>query len=181
MKEKKLFVDMDGTIVKWQTAASMDDLMKEGFFISGVPHNSVIEAVTELRNDADVAVLSAYLAESPFAKNEKNEWLDIYADGMADSRFFVPTYNKVAPKDVKIVFVEQALGRPLRKTDILLDDYSVNLHAWEKAGGTAVKVRNGVNGTHGTWKGAYIRANDSADNIAAKIREICTGVSNTPA
>ena len=39
----------------------------------------------------------------------------------------------------------------LRKTDILLDDYSRNLHDWAEAGAIGVKLLNDINNTHGTW------------------------------
>lgn len=33
----------------------------------------------------------------------------------------------------------------LEKTDVLFDDYMPNLYKWDKAGGTAIKVVNGIN------------------------------------
>lgn len=51
----------------------------------------------------------------------------------------------------KSLFVKRALTR----NDILLDDYQPNLIEWERAGGTSVKVLNGVNSLK-TWRGRYI-------------------------
>ena len=39
---------------------------------------------------------------------------------------------------------------------ILVDDYSRNLHAWELAGHVGIKFYNGINGSHGSWKGCAI-------------------------
>ena len=39
---------------------------------------------------------------------------------------------------------------------ILLDDFSRNCHEWKNAGKTAIKYRNAVNGSHGTWTGPSI-------------------------
>ena len=41
--------------------------------------------------------------------------------------------------------VRMALGRALRKTDVLYDDYNGNLEEWKETGGTPVKALNGTN------------------------------------
>ena len=57
-------------------------------------------------------------------------------------------------------------------TNILIDDFSKNLHEWEKGkNNIGIKYYNGINGNHGTWKGNSInpelnplKANDSMQN-----------------
>lgn len=94
----------------------------------------------------EVFVLSCYIAETN-AKAEKNAWLDRYLPEVdTEHRIFVPCGEG---KD------EYVPGCVL-PTDTLLDDYSVNLHSWKAAGGNAVKLRNGINGNHGTWKGPSV-------------------------
>ena len=44
----------------------------------------------------------------------------------------------------------------IQPTDVLLDDYTVNLREWESSGGIAVKFMNGVNGKNGSWTGKKV-------------------------
>lgn len=61
----------------------------------------------------------------------------------------------------------------IRPTDILLDDYSRNLHEWAACNAHGIKVYNGINGTHGTWDGEYISSSMSPDAI---VRYICQSI-----
>lgn len=176
--EVTFFTDMDGTMVEWRKA-SYGELFEKGFYRDGKPMQTVVDALGIISEEVSVmASLSAYLNGSKYALPEKNAWLDEHADFIpAGKRYFVPTFAKSAPGNAKIRFVERQLGRKLSKCDILLDDYSVNLHEWEAAGGTAIKVLNGVNGTNGTWKGAKVSAFTTANDCAKALRNILTEVS----
>ena len=50
-------------------------------------------------------------------------------------------YAVAVPKES----VPTSLRSKIDKYDILLDDYTPNLRAWKEAGGTAIKVLNGIN------------------------------------
>lgn len=45
----------------------------------------------------------------------------------------------------KSVYAAELLGRPLTRTDYLYDDFNLNLEDWRDAGGTPVKILNGLN------------------------------------
>ena len=53
----------------------------------------------------------------------------------------------------KVSFVETLFDCHVDDSFVLLDDYSINLHEWERGNGRGIKLRNGVNGTTGTWVG----------------------------
>ena len=55
---------------------------------------------------------------------------------------------------------------------VLLDDYSVNLHEWKANRGSCIKLRNGINGNGGTWKGESVTRFDTSENIADRIWSI---------
>lgn len=57
------------------------------------------------------------------------------------------------------------VGRPLNISDILVDDYQPNLILWARAGGTPVKILNGVNSLM-TWYGLFIDSRTSPDVTA---------------
>ena len=62
------------------------------------------------------------------------------------SHFFVTRGR--TPQDcplTKSQTAEKALGRRLTPKDVLYDDFNPNLEEWQEAGGTPIKVLNGIN------------------------------------
>ena len=56
--------------------------------------------------------------------------------------------------------------------NVLLDDYSRNLHEWKAEGNIGCKFYNGINGTHGTWNGYSVSSWMTAEQITAVITDI---------
>ena len=156
---KKLYVDMDGTVAVFKQAATLTELFSEGYFKDLRPQESVIEAVKRIYDDnlAEVFILSSYLSTSLYAIKEKNLWLDKYMPWIDRShRIFIQCGAS------KAQYIADTTG--LNENTTLLDDYSYNLHQWEAAGGAngakAIKLLNGINGKNGTWNGARISIGD---------------------
>lgn len=162
-RKRRLFVDMDGTMVTWRVAEREEDLLEEGFFRNAPANVEVVKAVNAVADDQDIEVfsLSAYFTESAYALAEKNEWLDIRTKIRGDNRIFCP-YG-----------ADKALFVPggIRPDDVLLDDYTPNLVAWAKRG-CAVKLLNGINGTKGTWTGPALPMAMGAELLAEALRKI---------
>ena len=94
-------------------------------------------------------------ADFPFAKDEKNYWLDKYLPEIDQAhRIFTVVGRK------KTDYIPGGV----QPTDILLDDYNKNLEAWEAAGGIGIKLLNGLN-TRKTWKGTCVRSNVTIKEI----------------
>ena len=147
MEKTRVFFDMDGTLAEWKSVSALEELYKPGYFERLKPQNNVVAAAKKLckeHNDAvEVYVLSAALEDHPTAIAEKNRWLDRELPEIdCDHRVF--TYCS-EPKS-------EAVPCGIKATDILVDDYSLNLRDWAKKA-VGIKVYNGVNGTKGTWKG----------------------------
>lgn len=147
-----LFVDMDGTLVTWKQAACFEELLQENYFRDLPPYKEVVDAINWLNStypEIDVHILSTYMPENPYSVNEKNEWLDTYLPAIPKAnRIFVPCGISKAEAAAK------AIGEStINSSCILLDDYSVNLHDWKENGGGCIKLRNGINGNGGTWRG----------------------------
>ena len=150
-KEKeRLFVDMDGTLAVFQPVDTMETLYEKGYFANLTPHQNVIDGMKAFlaeHQDIEVYVLSSVLSDSPYALEEKQAWLDRYFPEIdQEHRIFSPCGQP------KAAYVPGGI----RNTDMLLDDYSDNLHDWEPPG-MGIKLMNGINGTKGTWKGKRIR------------------------
>lgn len=145
-----LYVDLDGTLARWNKNASFEDLLKEGYFLSLEQERSLVEWINAaaLRDKYSIIILSHYLSESRFALKEKKAWIWKHLP-MVTRWILIPTDQE------KGRFIVDMQGHRLCKDDVLLDDYSKNLIDWEKEGGYGIKWINAVNNSrtsafHGT-------------------------------
>lgn len=164
----RLFIDMDGTLAAWQQAACFEDLLQENYFRDLPPYQTVVDAVRILCNahpELDIYALSAFMPENPAAVGEKYGWLDVYVPEIdAAHRIFVPCGES------KAAAAANRLKMPcIDKSFVLLDDYSVNLHDWKEKGGSGIKLRNGINGSIGTWKGPSVSRFNTPETLATLI------------
>ena len=153
---KIIFFDMDGVLAEWKSVPP-EKLNRRFFFLTRRPDFKMIRLLKNLTEKGeDVRILSAVL--NRYAEKEKRIWLRIF--GINPNRATFVPYGE-----------EKAKYVPIGK-NILIDDYSKNLHQWEDAGNVAVKYYNGVNGTNGTWKGKGISRNMSVSQMETLIRAI---------
>lgn len=160
----RVFVDMDGTLAKWQADMPYEAIFEEHYFDTLPPQKNVLDAVKQMVKDPDfdVYILSAVLSpsEAPTALWDKNTWLNEYLPEIdKEHRIFCQCG---VPK-------EHYIEGGVFPDDILLDDYSKNLHEWP---GTAVKLINDVNATRGSWQGERVGYKDSPENIVEKIKDV---------
>ncbi len=159
----RLFVDMDGTINYFNNNIdSLDSVYSKGYFSNLHPRNQVVEALREYsKHDSEVYVL-ANVIDSPYAINEKNEWLDKYLPELDQQhRIFVP-YGKN-----KTDYIQGNIT----KMDFLLDDSETNLIEWNKQG-SAIKLVNELNDRESEWDGESVYYNAPSRAIAFSIRSI---------
>lgn len=170
----RLFVDMDGTIAKWNNVA-FEDLYQEGYYKNLEPDSAILDEVKILIElNIDVYILSAYLPDiyddntgelikKSYALQDKQEWIEKYLPEInKDNVIFVPYGTN------KAEYLKENYS-PVYEDDYLLDDYTNNLNEWEGYGGTGIKYRNGINGTKGTWKGLSVEHTEP--NLFATIPE----------
>lgn len=170
----RLFVDMDGTIAKWNNVA-FEDLYQEGYYKNLEPDKAILDEVKMLIElNIDVYILSAYLPDiydentgelikKSYALQDKQEWIEKNLPEInKDNVIFVP-YGTNKAEYLKANY------SPIYEDDYLLDDYTNNLNEWEGYGGTGIKYRNGINGTKGTWKGLSVE--HTVPNLFATIPE----------
>lgn len=155
----RIFVDMDGTLAKWNNV-EFEQLFEKGYYRNLEPDMEILNEVNNLiRQGEDVYILSAYLTESDYAKNEKQEWVKQYLPELPEEKqIFVP-YGTNKAKYLKEHY------SPITNTDYLIDDYTKNLQEWKEYGGIGVKYLNGINHTKRTWQG--ITTHGSIDTIIA--------------
>lgn len=138
----KVYWDMDGTLAKWRAAATNEDLYKENYFLSLEPETELCSFANELAksDDVDSYILTSFLEDSSYAKREKLAWVKKHIKGLSQSKILCVPYGVR-----KASFVEDIGHKELSAEDVLIDDHSPNLIAWEQAGGTAIKWCNGIN------------------------------------
>ena len=74
--EKRLFVDMDGTLAVFTPVDELETLYEQGYFLNLQPHENVVAAIKEIitkHPEIEVSILSAYLSDSKYALAEKNQ------------------------------------------------------------------------------------------------------------
>lgn len=162
IEPKRIFVDMDGTLAVFNPIAKIEELYEQEYFLNLAPQQNVVDAVKLLCADSrfEVYILSSAL-DSPYAINEKNQWLDTYLPQIDKQHRLFPAYGAMKTS---------IIPDGLKPTDTLLDDYSLNLNSWCPPG-QAVKLMNGINGNHGTWQGMKVYSTASAQQIAEVVSE----------
>lgn len=157
----RVFFDMDGTLSVWEDNP-IEEVAKAGYFYARQPQESVVGALKALAESEECEV---YILSSTFiddhSVSEKVAWNALYTKLPRARQLYVP-YGM--DKDE---FLMECGG--IKKTDILVDDFSYNLHRWK---GVGIKVLNGVNGTKGTWHGPMIRYTDPVDEIVKTIVQV---------
>lgn len=168
IEASRLFVDMDGTLAKFQTVETLEMLYEKGYFLNLEPLHNVLAAIRKIvqeHPEKQVYIMSSVLSDSSYALQEKNEWLDRYLPEIdMEHRIFPPCGKN------KLDYVPEGI----RPTDCLLDDYTVNLNAWEPPA-KGIKIMNGINGTKGTWQADRLSIGRSGEDLAEKIVSIMEG------
>lgn len=151
-KDRRLFVDFDGTAAEFRKAAVFEELYQEGYFRSLKPNTEVIDAVYSVKTlcpDVEIIGATCYLTDSEFALQEKKQWADINLPGI--EVLFIPDGTDKAKA------IETMTGKAVSESDFLVDDYTKNLLDFRRAGGVGIKLLNGINDTRGTWDGVRIQ------------------------
>ncbi len=155
---KTLYVDMDGTLAKWKPVEKFEELYEPGFFLTARTNENVVNAIRGIKlhePDIEVKILSARLADSPYAEAEKIAWLQRNIPEIPQEDYIFTVCGEPKSK-----FISE-----IDRDSFLLDDYTKNLLEWEAAGGTGIKLLNGINHTHGTWQGLSVHHSASPEAL----------------
>lgn len=157
---KRYFFDMDGVAAKY-ISTKFPWWLEPNIFRELEPQQDVINAIKHLiHTGKEVYTLSAYHLSTPQVKTDKIYWLSKHLPEIDDEHmiFTLCGQNKA-----------DYIPTGLKETDILLDDFNPNLTAWEDAGGTAIKILNGINSKE-SWLGISVSAFDTDEIINTLMR-----------
>lgn len=195
-----IYFDMDGVLAKYERSAylpldqaAIDKLPKKievkgedeirlfeipgrHYFRYVKPDNRIINVLSHLIEDnkygmykqnVTVHIISTLSKKgSLFVEqyNDKVAWIKEHIPNMPTSEFYPALGEK---RDIAILLRNHKLD----PSDILIDDYDVNLNSWRNAGGMAIKYLNGTNSlTH--WKGPYFDQSMTSSDMIDMLRTI---------
>lgn len=152
--KKKLFLDMDGTIAKFNSKKNaLERFDKEvGFFASLKPF-AHLDTINNLivNNIVDVYVISASPNEQ--ADKDKMVWLETHLPKLAKENICFCRIGKNKANEIK-----QQLNIDIDNNCYLLDDYSKNLFEWNNCNGIGIKrLTSLADNSRKLWKGLAIK------------------------
>lgn len=160
---KTLYVDMDGTLAKWNEKATPQEVASNGYFRNRELQNNLLDALNMLSNDGYAIYILSSAYQDGHSEDDKKWWLKHH--NISFPAIFVP-YG-----DCKKDYVKK------EGTNFLLDDFSHNLREWETdINFVSIKFRNEINGRKGTWRGADVSHNLSSKDIADKLKEVINAI-----
>ena len=161
MKRVIIYFDMDGLIAKWNKDATIEDTFAPGYFDTIVePDINAIESIKKVVPVFQDLGIDVFFLSARY--DDENNIDAGYNRFELDKRRFLNRHQLNIPA----LFVscgesKRKIFDTLSKGDlnILFDDYSKNLFDWEQDSSClGIKWLNGINGTHGTFKGLTIPA-----------------------
>lgn len=162
-EKNRYFIDIDGTLAVY---ISKDYAWWEidGIFRYLQPQKNVLSAIRQLiQQGEEVYIITAHHKHTPQVKADKIFWLEQY---LPEIKLDHQIYTLCG--EDKTTYIPNGV----KSTDILLDDFNRNLANWRAAGGTSIKLLNGLNSKE-SWNGEYIYSTDTEKEIT----EMLMGVS----
>ena len=147
----KLFIDLDGTVAKFNVRNALERFDKEIGFFANLGAYKGIEAINEMALLKNVYVISA--SPNNQADIDKMIWLNKYLPNIPKENI---TLCRLGENKAKII--ENKYNLIIDSNCYLLDDYSKNLFEWVANGGIGIKRLNSVaDNSRGLWKGLTIK------------------------
>lgn len=164
--KKNLFIDMDGTVAEWNSAASLDDVSTPGYFRERNPMWTVIKGVEMLKSRFNLIICSAALQDN-HSVADKKAWLEKHMPFIdLEKAIFVP-YGISKFKSLERAMKE--LNLSINEGDVFLDDFTKNLvDMRKKSGGKIIPVKlcNGINDSNRSWDGYRVSSASTSFVIA---------------
>ena len=158
---KRIFLDMDGTLARFNVRNALDRFaVEKGFFANLLAYKG-IEKINEMVANGNVYIISASPNEQ--ADNDKMIWLDKYLPNLNKDNII---FCRLGENKAEII--ENKLNIKIDKTCYLLDDYTHNLKQWETVGGTGIKrITTVADNSTGKWVGLELRQLEKLGTLVA--------------
>lgn len=147
----KIFLDLDGTLARFNVPNALERFDKEEGFFARLKAYKDIEVVNELAKTNNLFIISASPNEQ--ADKDKMIWLTKYLPNINVENI---TICRLGQNKAKII--QDKYNITINDKCYLLDDYTKNLNEWESVGGKGIKRLTTVsdNSTK-KWKGLELK------------------------
>lgn len=148
---KKIFLDMDGTLARFNVRNALQRFAIEKGFFKNLKAYKNIEVINEMAKEGNVYIISA--SPNLQADKDKMEWLKKYLPNIKIENIILCRVG-----ENKAEVIKTQLDIIINNDTILLDDYTKNLTEWENAGGVGIKRLTTVSdNSRKLWKGLTIK------------------------
>lgn len=148
---KKIFLDLDGTLAKFNVPNALKRFETEKGFFARLGAYKGIEKINEMAKQGNIYIISA--SPNMYADLDKKKWIRKYLNN-------IPTENIVLCRigENKARKIENKYNIKIDKDCFLLDDYTKNLIEWETVGGTGIKrITTVSDNSTKKWKGLELK------------------------
>lgn len=148
---KKIFLDLDGTLARFNVRNALKRFDNEiGFFANLLAYKG-IEVVNELATTNQIYIISASPNEQ--ADKDKQLWLNKYLPNVRQENI---TLCRLGQNKAEII--QNKYNITINEQCYLLDDYTKNLNEWESFGGIGIKRLTQVSdNSRKLWKGLELK------------------------
>lgn len=148
---KRIFLDLDGTIAKFNVKNALQRFDNEKGFFANLKAYVGIEVINELASTNQLYIISASPNEQ--ADIDKMTWIGRYLPNMPLENI---TLCRIGEDKAKVI--ENKYNFTINEEFFLLDDYTKNLIEWQARGGTPIKrITKVADNSRGLWKGLQIK------------------------
>lgn len=149
--KKKIFLDLDGTLAKFNVPNALERFDKEEGFFSKLGAYKGIEIVNELAKNNNLFVISASPNEQ--ADKDKLIWLEKFLPNININNI---TICRIGENKAKII--QDKYNITINDNCYLLDDYTKNLNEWESFGGKGIKrITSVADNSTKKWQGLELK------------------------
>ena len=147
---KKIFLDLDGTLAKFNVKNALNRFETEKGFFAKLGAYKGIEVINEIAKAGNVYIISA--SPNIQADIDKMTWIEKYLPNIPKNHIVICRCGECK------ALVLRRLGLVIDKNCYLLDDYTKNLTEWESVGGVGIKRLTKVaDNSRKLWKGFEIK------------------------
>ena len=147
---KKIFLDLDGTLAKFNVKNALQRFDKEIGFFAKLGAYKGIEEINEMAKQGNVYIISASPNEQ--ADKDKMTWIEKYLNNIPKTNRLICRVGENKAEYLK------TKGIQIDKNCYLLDDYTKNLTEWETVGGVGIKrITKVADNSTKKWKGLELK------------------------
>ena len=148
---KKIFLDLDGTLAKFNVPNALERFDKEEGFFKNLGAYKGIEVVNELAKEKELFIISASPNEQ--ADKDKMIWINKYLPNISKANI---TICRIGENKAQII--QDKYNIIINEECYLLDDYTKNLKEWETFGGKGIKrITKVADNSRKIWQGLVLK------------------------